>query len=131
MDKRELEIVAENLRRWQRTIESERLVDMGPNVAAVLRQSAHDAAIESGHTEGEILMMRHEGLKQQNARAIRQEELEALYGEALRLVPDSDPQDLLLLDEIGALLLDLKDGVNPHYVLAKMEGGKYLNRISK
>lgn len=58
-------------------------------------------------------------------------ELEALYGEAVRQVPGADPQDLVLLDEIGALLLELDEDARPSYFQARLLGETYLNKISK
>lgn len=131
MDQSNLAVVAENLRRWQDNLWMERRDDMGPEIAAIFQQEALAAAIEMGHSEAEHGRARREAAEQQAARSRRQEELEALYGEAVLQVPGAEPQDLVLLDEIGALLLELDEDARPSYFQAKLLGGTYLNKIRK
>ncbi|TYL50434.1 CFI-box-CTERM domain-containing protein [Agromyces mariniharenae] len=120
MDESVLRIVADNLRRWQSEIKDQRHIPVNsPGFAVALQERL----AESGLLD--------EAQERWAARDRRQRELEVLYGEAVRRVPGAVNEDLLILDDIGALLIELDENAEPSYLRASLTREKYFETIRR
>lgn len=95
----ELEIVARNLKRWQKLIEGQRHTTVSSPALADYVNERLDSSPG----------LRERANEYWSARDKRLEELKELYGKAVAQVPGAVDEDLVNLDALGLLLLDTSD----------------------
>lgn len=95
----EMEIVARNLKRWQKLIEGQRHTPVDSPALAEYVNERLDSSPG----------LRERANEYWSAREKRLAELKELYGEAVAQVPGAVDEDLVNLDELGLLLLESPD----------------------